>query len=150
METLVDDDFGVVHPHQLHTQSPHLWGRKPNKDAAGSHALVRLATSHQVFDDLLDLGLSLLHLLRGTLQTDPLLAVREFDVNLRKHAQVTAAVSLGRPRPPFGERCPVLTRGSCCVMRPMFCPFLPMMKRCSQAGAVTSTTITLFACTEGA
>lgn len=39
-----------------------------------------------------------------------------------------------------------LTRGSCCVMRPMFCPFLPMMKRCSQAGAVTSTTITLFAC----
>ncbi len=41
---------------------------------------------------------------------------------------------------------PPLTRGSCCVMRPMFCPFLPMMKRCSQAGAVTSTTITLFAC----
>ena len=41
----------------------------------------------------------------------------------------------------------LLTRGSCCVIRPMFCPFLPMMKRCSQAGAVTSTTITLFACT---
>lgn len=42
----------------------------------------------------------------------------------------------------------VLTRGSCCVIRPMFCPFLPMMKRCSQAGAVTSTTITLLACKE--
>lgn len=41
-----------------------------------------------------------------------------------------------------------LTRGSCCVIRPMFCPFLPMMKRCSQAGAVTSTTITLLACKE--
>lgn len=40
---------------------------------------------------------------------------------------------------------PFLTRGSCCVIRPMFCPFLPMMKRCSQAGAVTSTTITLLA-----
>lgn len=53
--------------------------------------------SHQVFDDLLNLGLSLLHLLRRPLQTDPLLAVRKFDVNLRKHTHTHGS---GLPAPP--------------------------------------------------
>lgn len=108
----------------------------------------RGSSSHQVFDDLLNLGLSLLHLLRRPLQTDPLLTVRKFYVNLRKHTRTRLQVTTASPSGHV-HLWPVLTRGSCCVIRPMFCPFLPMMKRCSQAGAVTSTTITLFACTEG-
>lgn len=42
-------------------------------------------SAHQVFDDLLYLGLSLLHLLCWPLQTDALLAICELYMNLHTH-----------------------------------------------------------------
>lgn len=46
---------------------------------------VSTGSTDQVVDDVLDLGLGLLHLLCRPLQTDPLLAVRELNMDLHTH-----------------------------------------------------------------
>lgn len=50
-------------------------------------------STHQVFDDLLYLGLSLLHLLCWPLQTDALLAICELYMNLHTHKDEPILVS---------------------------------------------------------